>query len=110
MSWSNVEPLFSEYAFSGSTTVIGNAVDFTEVKSAFVVQLTITFTSGALTPTIEGSLDGSNWYVVTGTESDTLSGTYNLLQATVPARYLRGVITPNSSSVAIVDMQASAQE
>jgi hypothetical protein len=84
----------------GNTTVYGSVFDHLRVVDIHAMQVEVSAYSGdaALNVIFKGSLDGENWYELTGSDG-TGTGSWNLLQpsASVAARYTQVIAGTNDS-------------
>lgn len=86
------------------TPVVGSTADWEQVRSVHAAVITVNDVSGGpssfggtFSATLNGSLDGVNWYPVATTSSYTTGGTGLVVSTgTQPARYVQAVAVANT--------------
>lgn len=84
----------------GGGVVSGDTLDFEQIRDEFAVQVTVSNFGGGggfAAYNLNGSLDGTNWYNVTGSGSITSTGTFMTVVTTTPARYVQASAYASSS-------------
>ena len=82
-------------ATTGSTIGIANC-------EAVTAQVNVTVNTGAVTVTIEASIDGTNWVTLSAVTHTATTGNYAYNYALMPYKYIRSKTTTQSTSTVSV--------
>ena len=93
-----------------NTTGNATAALLSEGCTSFNFICRCTAQTGAATVDLQGSEDGTNWYTITGATLTSINGTVRSAVTNVQAKFVRGFVTTQGSSITLAELTIKGVE